>query len=154
MRAEDLLVHDAAPTELRKRLDYGPGITGIRHSGDATREAVGDATTRGLEKLPRCALLFHRPQVPYPRGEIILRHLALESGELEMGMGVDKARQDGGLGKVFPKALRRGRDASIRANGDDAAALIDEQGTVSDGLTENRVDPRSTQPPRRGHPTD
>jgi hypothetical protein len=100
MRPEYFLVGDPASSQLVKRLHCGAAITGVGEGGDSMTPAIPDALPRRSEKICRRALGLERDHPANPRGEIILRHLAVESGELEVGVGIDQTRQERDRGEL------------------------------------------------------
>ncbi len=99
MRPEYFLVGDPASAQLVKRLHCGTAITGVGDGGDSLTPAIPDALLRRSKKIGGRPLSLERDHSANPRGEIVLRNLAVESGELEMGVGIDQARQERGRGE-------------------------------------------------------
>jgi hypothetical protein len=149
MRTEDLVVHDPAPTRLSKCLQDGAGVPGVGDRGDSTCPARLEARPGCLPILRRAPLLLDPPDGPDPLGKVSwLRHVP-ETGELEVGVGVDQAGDDHRLIETFGwHAWRRG-DRAVGADHRDPAILPDQDGAVPDRRPDNRKNPCGGQADRR-----
>jgi hypothetical protein len=65
-----------------------------------------------------------------PGRKLALLDLALEAGELQVGMGVDQAREYDCLGEFLVQHVGRSGDARVRANLQDPAVTSDQQSPV------------------------
>ena len=106
--------------------------------------------TRGGEVLLRRASILELAKAPDPAGEVVVLDLTLETGQLEVSVGVDEAGRDGRIREGPPRDTRRRGDADIRSDGRDPAVGADQHRTGGDRRPVDRQHPPGGEP-NSGH---
>src|SRR5207253_950067 len=105
------------------------------HRGACGRRRRG----RVIELLGR-GRVFQGPDRSDPAGELALRVPAGEMGELEVGVRVDEARDEDGVGELDPAGPGGEGYIRVRPDRGDPAIVRNENGAVRDGRRRDRMD--------------
>src|SRR5919107_6030397 len=68
--------------------------------------------------------------MPDPGRELLILHLAFQTGKLEVSVGIDETGNEDGVGKLLCRHTRRPRDCCIGTNGRDSAVGLNQNGTT------------------------
>src|SRR5713226_4784448 len=124
---------------LLERLERSAGAARVGDTCDAGGPRVAHAPLRRAGKLLRGRRVLERAQRADPAGELALRILAGEVGQLEVGVGVDESGNEAGFRESeLPHSRGRGNEW-LRSYGGDDAAVVNENGAVLDGRRRDGV---------------
>ncbi len=147
---EHLLVVDPARAEARERLERSAGAPRVGDTRDAGGPRVAHAPLRRAGKLLRGRRVLEGAQRADPAGELALRILAGEVGQLEVGVGVDESGNEAGFRESeLPHSRGRGNEW-LRSYGGDDAAVVNENGAVLDGRRRDGVHKACTDTQHQG----
>jgi hypothetical protein len=144
MGAEHLVMIGPARAHVVERLEHGAGAAGVGDRRDAAGPHPADALARGLEERLVAARGLDGDHPEDPVKERVGLDHSREAGELEVGVAVDQAWQQGRAGKVDLEGIVGTRHHRIGPDGADPAGSVHQHRAGA-----NRV-PRDRQEPIRG----
>ena len=147
--AEHLVVCHPAGAEVPQRGDHLAGRAGVAHRGDPRRPPGANAGAGLQEKfflLPRGLDPDH---VEDPLPEVVLLDHAGEAGQLEVGVAVDEAREEGSIGKRNRLGALGRRNGLVRTNGENPPIVSNEEGAIRDRGALHRKEPRRGETPHQ-----
>jgi hypothetical protein len=149
VHVEHLVMGDSRCVEGVERGNHRPAVPHVADGRDAGRPAVTDPVLRGVEEVLLIPGRLERDDVldPVPEDRVI--GLAGETGELEMGVGVDQPGEENAVGEVLAGSGLRHRDRRLGADRGDPAVIVDEHGAVGDRWRTHRHHPRRGEPPHQ-----
>lgn len=128
--SEDFLVGDTGSACLGERLNDRPGIARICHGGHPRRVTVLQTLTCRGQVITGTSSVLDLPEMPDPGRKFAIGYLSLETGELEVSMGVDQSGKKDAVCKLERRQVRRTGDLRVWAYGFDPALRTDQQGAV------------------------
>src|SRR5207245_2260873 len=138
--AEHLLIIDPARAEAREGPQGRARTSRVRDAGNARRPAVPHALLGRVIELLGRGRVFQGPERSDPAGELGVRVTAGEMGELEVGVRVDEARDEDGVGELDPAGPGGEGYIRVRPDRGDPAIVRNENGAVRDGRRRDRMD--------------